>query len=490
MAKIMAGSDAAVTMPKSDSSTGAIRRLVVRLAWPAIVENMLQSVFGVVLLLLIARLGPAAVAGFGAANGLTMVAMSAFFSLSMGATVLVAHATGARTPGAAILAAKQSLVLGVIVGLAMTAAGVIFAPQLVTAMGAGPNVVREGAAFLRTFSLGGVFIVLTFIAGGVLRGTGDARTPMLVTLATLALGLLLAYPLTFGGLGLPALGVAGAGLAGTITRGLGCVVLLFLMGRPSGPIPLTGRAGWRPSREPLRQLVAIGLPSMVEALFRSGGMLLFTVIVFQLGTAVAAAQQIVQQAAFLSMMPGFGFAMSATALVGQSLGARDPVRADRATWFATRACMTWMGAMGVVFFLGGEWIMTLFSDDPAIIAQGAAALRIVALAQPGQALGIVLAGSLRGAGDTRYPMVTTGLAMWLVRLPVAWLLGIVLGFGLVGIYLGWVFDSIVLGLLTLWRYRSGGWKTNRLVSPGLDADHRDGEDTRAVGGRNRVGAAK
>ena len=447
----------------TDAESGAIRRLVVRLAWPSIVENMLQSVFGIVLLLIVARLGPAAVAGFGAANGLTMVAMSAFFSLSMGATVLVAHATGAQTPAAARLAAKQSLILGVGVGLFMTLAGFMFAPQLVAAMGAGPDVIIEGAAFLRTFALGGVFIVITFIAGGVLRGVGDARTPMLVTVGTLALGLVLAYPLTFGGLGLPALGLSGTGLASTIARGMGCLALLALLARPSGALSLTGRDGWRPARGPLGQIVSIGLPSMIESLFRSGGMLLFTVIVFQLGTVAAAAQQIVQQAGFLSMMPGFGFAMAATALVGQSLGARNPLRADRASWFATRACVAWMGSMGVAFFFFGEWMMGFFSDDPTIISQGTAALRIVALAQPGQAIGMVLAGSLRGAGDTRFPMITTGLAMWLVRLPVAWLLGIVLGFGLVGIYLGWVLDSVVLGFLTWRRYRTGNWKTGKLV---------------------------
>ena len=457
------GDGAAPTGAAADSSAGAIRRLVIRLAWPSILENMLQSIFGVVLLLLVARLGPAAVSGFGAANGLLMVAMAAFFSLSMGATVLVAHATGARNPAAAGLAAKQSLVLGAIVGLVMTAVGVLLAPQLVAAMGAGPEVVAEGAAFLRAFSLGSVFLVTTFIAGGVMRGAGDARTPMLVTLATLILSLLLAYPLTFGAPGLPGLGLAGAGLASTLTRGLGCVVLLVLLARPGGGVPLTGRAGWRPAREPLRRLASIGLPSMVESLFRSGGMLAFTVIVFRLGTEVAAAQQIVQQAAFLSMMPGFGFAMAATALVGQSLGARDPARAEQASGFATRACLIWMSSMGVAFFVGGPWIMRAFTDDPVIIEHGAAALRVVALAQPGQAIGMVLAGSLRGAGDTRYPMFTTGLAMWLVRLPVAWLLGITLGLGLAGVYLGWVLDSLVLALLTWRRYRTGGWKMWRLA---------------------------
>lgn len=451
-----------VAAPSDEASASAIRRMVVRLAWPSIVENMLQSVFGVVMLLMIARLGPASVAGFGAANGLIMVAMSAFFSLSMGATVLVAHATGARNRGAAGLAAKQALVLGTAIGLVATAIGVAFAAPLVRAMGAGPDVVAEGAAFLRAFALGAVFLVTTFVAGGVLRGAGDARTPMLVTFATLILSLLLAYPLTFGGPGLPAMGVFGAGLASTVARGLGCVVLIGLLLRPKSAVPLTGRDGWRPAAGPLRRLASIGLPSMFEGLFRSAGMLMFTVIVFQLGTAVVAAQQIAQQAAFLSMMPGFGFSMAATALVGQSLGARDPFRADRASWFATRACLTWMGIMGLVFFFGGPWIMRAFTDDQAIIEHGIAALRVIALAQPGQAIGIVLAGSLRGAGDTRFPMLTTGLAMWVVRLPVAWYFGTVLDLGLAGIYLGWVGDASVLGFVTWLRYRAGGWKARRI----------------------------
>jgi putative MATE family efflux protein len=444
-------------------SPRAIRSLVFKLAWPSIVENLLQSVFGIITIMMVARLGPAAIAGVGASNGLIMVAMSAFFALSMGTTVLVAHATGAKNREAAKLAAKQSLVLGVVVGLVITALGFTFAPQAIRAIGAGPEVVAEGARFLRIFALGSVFIVTSFIMGGTLRGAGDTRTPMLVTLSTLVVGLALAYPLIFGLAGLPALGVAGAALGTVIARGGGCLIFLALLLRPGGAVSITGRAGWRPALAPLRRLVNIGLPSMFESLFRAGGMLAFSVIVFRLGTTVAAAQQIAQQAVFFSMMPGFGFSMAATALVGQSLGARNPQRAGRASLFATRSCLAWMGAMGLVFFVGGPWIMRLFTNDPAIVEHGVAALKMVALAQPGQAIGMVLAGSLRGAGDTRYPMVTTGAVMWLVRLPLAYLFGITLGMGLAGVYLGWVADSLVLATLNFLRYRTGRWKQNRVA---------------------------
>ncbi|MDP9372253.1 MAG: MATE family efflux transporter [Chloroflexota bacterium] len=457
-----AGARPAPAVAEVDSPR-AIRALVIRLAWPSILENMLQSIFGIVTMIMVARLGPAAIAGVGASNQIIMVAMAAFFALSMGTTVLVAHATGARNREAARLAAKQSLVLGLGLGGLVSLLGATFAPALLRAIGAAPEVVREGAPFLRIFALGSVFLVTGFIAGGALRGAGDTRTPMLVTLGTLVASLSLAYPLIFGRFGLPALGVAGAALAAGLARAAGCVVLLGLLLSPRRAVSITGRGGWRPAPAPLARLVNIGLPSMFESLFRAGGMLAFSVIVFRLGTTVAAAQQIAQQAAFFSMMPGFGFAMAATTVVGQSLGAGKPERAWRGSLFAVRSCLAWMGGMGIVFLVGGPLIMRLFTNDREIIGLGAVALGVIALAQPGQAIGMTLAGSLRGAGDTRYPMLTTGLTMWLVRLPLAYLFGITLGLGLAGIYLGWVVDSIVLAAANFARYRTGRWKERRVA---------------------------
>ncbi len=443
-------------------SSSAIRGIVFRLAWPSIVENMLQSIYGLLLVMMIGQLGSSAIAGVGAANSLIQVAMACFFAVSMGTTVLVAHAVGALNHEAASRAAKQSLVFGLLLGLIISALGVLFAPQAIAMLGAQPEVVAQGSSFLRAFSLGGISMVVTFIAGSIMRGSGDARTPMLVTLISLAISLAIGYPLIFGKFGLPALGAVGAGVAGALVRSVGCLVLVGLLFRAGRPVSLRGWHDWRPALAPFRRLVNIGLPSMFESLFRAGGMLLFSVIVFRLGTATAAAQQIVQQIALFSMMPGFGFSMAAMTLVGQSLGAENPVRAERAAWFSTRSCIFWMGAMGLAFFFGGPQIMALFTADADIIAQGAAALKIVALAQPGQAFGMVLAGALRGAGDTRYPMMSTGGVMWLVRLPVAWFCGIFLGFGLVGVYSGWLVDSLVLSGLNWLRYRTGAWKQRRV----------------------------
>jgi putative MATE family efflux protein len=455
--------EAVPTVAGDIDSPQVIRGLVVKLAWPSILENMLQSIFNIILIGMVAQLGSAAIAGVGASNSLIQVAMSCFFALSMGTTVLVAHATGAQNREAASRAAKQSLVLGLIIGAIISALGVVFAPEAIASLGADADVIDEGASYLRAFSFGGVFIVTTFIAGGVLRGSGDARTPMLVTLGSLGASLAIGYPLIFGLFGLPRLGAFGAGLATTGARGLGCLFLIALLLRPKSSISLASWGGWRPALEPFKRLLNIGLPSMFESLFRAGGMLFFSVIVFKLGTEVAASQQVAQQVAFFSMMPGFGFSMAAMTLVGQALGANNPGRASRASWFATRSCFAWMGTMGLIFFFFGHWIMGLFTGDPVIISNGAIALKVVALAQPGQAFGMVLAGSLRGSGDTAYPMFATGAAMWLVRLPLAWFFGITLGLGLGGVYLGWVVDTIVLAGLNWARYRTGRWQQRKVA---------------------------
>ncbi len=230
-----------------EDSPREIRALVTRLAWPSIVENMLQSIFNILIILMVSRLGPATIAGVGGSNQILMVAMACFFALSMGTTVLVAHATGARNREAASLAAKQSLTLGLIISAVITALGVTFAPDLLAAIGAQPEVVAAGSPFLRAIAAGSVFLVTSFVAGGALRGTGDAQTPMLVTFGMLGLNLTLAYLLIFGEAGLPALGVAGAGLVSSpyLVLGLLCLSQIGVSATPPllWPIPsafLTG----------------------------------------------------------------------------------------------------------------------------------------------------------------------------------------------------------------------------------------------------------
>jgi putative MATE family efflux protein len=219
-----------------------------------------------------------------------------------------------------------------------------------------------------------------------------------------------------------------------------------------------GLSGWAPDVALIRRLLRIGLPSMGEQLSRSLGMLLFSWVVISLGTIVFAAQRITFNIVSLSFLPGFGFSMAATALTGQALGAGKPDRARRATWFSARSAAVWMGGMGVTFLVFAEFFVRMFTEDQAIVENGALALRVLALGQAQMAIGMVLAGGLRGAGDTRYPMLAISGSMWLVRIPVALFAVHVLHWGLPGAYLAFVAGSSVECIAAYLRYRAGKWQ--------------------------------
>lgn len=442
-----------------------LRTAVFRLAWPSIVENMLQSLVQIATTAMVARLGAAALAGVGVSNQIMMVGISTFFAVSTGTTVLVAYNVGAGKPEEAGGAAKQSYLVGACLSLIVAILGFFFSAPLIRLIGADASVVTEGAKFLQIEALGTIFLVTMFISSGILRGAGDTRTPMLVTLSINFINIGVSLPLIFGLGPLPKLGVVGAAWGNIVARFIGSVILVAIAWQGRRGVSIAGRQGWKPQWVLVRRLIDIGLPNMMESLFRSGGMTIFAVVIVSLGTTAYAAQQVANVFWQMTLFPGFGFSVAAMTLTGQSLGAGRPERAALATWVATRGCTIWMTTMGIFYFFLGPWIVIPFSaGDPHIRSIAAHALKVLSLSMPIQATGLVLAGSLRGAGDTRWPMFSTGASMWFVRIPAAYIFGVVLGLGIPGAYLGLILDSMVTSGLNLVRYRSGRWKTARSLS--------------------------
>ncbi len=437
------------------------------LAWPSILENFMQAALGFITTLMVARLGAAAVAGVGTASQVQVIVITAFFAVSMGTTVLIAHAVGARriaNEGDAIT--KQSISAGVILSLVLTPLTIVLAAPVMRLLGAEPDVVAEGAKFLQITSLSFIFMAIMFILSGALRGVGDTRTSMVVTAFMNVINIALVYVLVFGFLFIPELGVTGAALAMVFSRGIGAAIMWVLLWQGRRGLTVAGRDGWRPDRDRIKRLADIGLPSMGESVLRSAGQIVFVIVVFMLGTAVTAGNQVAQNAMFLSMFPGFGFSMAATSLVGQAIGGRNPERARHVGMTATRWCLAWMSMMGVIFFVFAEPIMQFAAsgaDKDAIVTAGVEALRLIAIIQPPLAIGFVMAGILRGAGDTRYPMFSTSITIWVLRVPLAYLFGVVFGWGIRGIYIAMLLDTIVLMLLNIWRYRQGDWTTRSIL---------------------------
>jgi putative MATE family efflux protein len=434
------------------------------LAWPSLGENVLLLLMGMISLMMVGRLGPAAVAGVGIANQVANLLIVLFSGLAVGNTSLVARAVGAGRPDLARAGTRQALLLGAGSGVVLAVVCLPLATRILSLLGAEPDVVADGTIYLRAIILTIPLLSLSLLANGSLRGSGDTRTPMWVTGAENVANVAVAYPLIFGLGPIPALGLAGAAWGLVVGRIIACVFsLTALRGRGAGHLAGTygSLADWRPDRLLLRRLIDVGGPAAGENASVQFGMVFFSLMVIHLGTAAFAAQQVVFNAASLSMLPGLAFSVAATTLVGQHLGAGEPAEAARSGWNSTFMAVGWMTLAGIVFIAFPAPIIRLYSDDPAVIAAGVAGMRVVGVGQPLQAAAFVLAGALRGAGDTRTTLLVGGASMWGVRLTLAYLFGIALGWGIPGVWIGWCGDWSARGLAFLWTFKRGGWQRLR-----------------------------
>jgi putative MATE family efflux protein len=275
---------------------------------------------------------------------------------------------------------------------------------------------------------------------------------------------LVAYPLIFGIGLLPELGIAGVAWGLVAGRLVSCGLSLgALARRRTGPLAgtLGGVALWRPDVPAMRRMLAVGGPAALEAGSVQVGFLIFSLMVIHLGTAAYAAQQVVFSIGSVSMLPGFAFSVASTTLVGQRSGAGDFAGAAQMGWRCTRIATTWsLPATGALLLLA-EPILRFYTSDPEVVAAGLPGLRVIALGQPLQATAFVMAGALRGAGDTRTTMIVGSIAMWGLRLTLAYALAILAGWGVLGVWIGWLGDWTTRGLAYLYAFHRGRWKRVR-----------------------------
>lgn len=387
-------------------------RRVFRLAWPVISENFLQTMLGIVDTLLVSMLGAAALAGVGSAIQVMFFVIAALSATSVGSSVLVAQAVGAKDLPRAGYLAKQSLVWSLIISVPLILIGLFAAEQIIGIFGMEPAVTQIGVDYLRVTM--GTISVLTLLtlSGGVLRGAGDSRTPMLATAIANIVNVGLTYGLIFGNFGMPELGVVGSAWGTFLSRIVGFAILFYFLWKGKNGVTIQGDDGWFPQLQTARQLLRIGIPAAVEQVLISIAFLFLTVVVARLGTATLAAQRIVFNALSISFLPGVGFGLAATALVGQSVGARKPKEGQILGRIATVWAMLWMGALGIIFILFRTTIIGWFTTEPEVIAIGAGGLLTLALTQPFWAISIVQSSALRGAGDTQFPLRVNTVGVW------------------------------------------------------------------------------
>ena len=432
-------------------------RKVWALAWPVVVTNLLQSLALTVDLIFVGALGPVALAATGVATQVFYVGLIVGAGLAAGATALVARAIGAGDRAAADRIAAVTILASLALSLPLVLVTYFLDAPLLRLLGADETIVEQGGLVLRLLAFGIPGTMIMTAATGAFTGAGDTRPALVIGIGMNVVNLVLDYLLIFGNGGFPQMGLAGAGVATAVSYlagGLAFLVILWSGKRPlalgRGPIRL-----W----ETTRRLARVGAPAGIEALVLSLGFTAYLVLILEFGPEALAAHQIGLRVQAFAFMPGFGFSAAAAALVGQGLGRGKPDEAQGDGWASIGIGLLVMMALSVPLYAFAVPLAGLFTDDPETLELGALWMRAIVLAMPAIAFHFGAAGALRGAGDTRWPLFVSFAGLWLVRLPLAWFIGLYLGFGMLGVWAAYIVEYYARAIVTTWRYARGSWKT-------------------------------
>lgn len=433
-------------------------RAIWSLAWPVILTMSLESMVGLVDMLMIGRLGAQSVAAVGIGTQIMFGVNTIMIAVATGALAIVARHVGAHEIRQAEEVAMQAMLMAVTLAVSIAVPVAIFAPQAIRAFGVEEAVVEAGSVYLRIVMIGAPLDAIFAVGAFALRGAGDTRTSMWISGIFGVVKLVISYVLIFGHFGLPALGVAGAAMGSVIAFGMGALMATTMLA--SGRLVLRlHRADFGPRRPVLERLFAIGYPAAIEHALMQFGFFIYFYFAAKYSTTAVAAYVIGVRILGLSFLPGFGFAAAASTVVGQNLGAKRPGPAMRGGWEATRLAMFLMTAAGLAIFLAARPIAQLFVDDADVIDKAVVFIQVLAAAQPLMAIDFTLGGALRGAGDTRFPLFAVLIGFYLCRLGGAYTATFVLELPLVWLWLALLPDYVARCLLKGWRFNSGRWKT-------------------------------
>lgn len=445
-------------------------RDIVRIAWPSFVELLLTQLASMVDLMMVGSMGGNAHPEIGAqalsAVGLTtqpkFLLMGAFVALNTGVTALIARYKGQNDKEKANLVVRQGLMFTFLLTMILSVLGTVFARPMVIFMGSTEEIVTKWATqYLQIQMIGFMTMALTSTITASLRAVGDSKTCMIYNLIANGVNVVFNWLLIYGNLGFPELGVAGASLATVLGQFVAFIIAFTVLLKGNGFLKLEWRLGFKPDKLILGNMINIGIPAMVEQLLMRAGMIIFAKTVASLGTTSFATHNVCMNIQALSFMTGQAFAVSATTLMGQSLGKR---RYDMAQAYCSRTRKVgfyFSLILAAVFVFFGGWIVSLYNSDPTIIDMGGRIMLFVAFLQPFQSSQFIIAGALRGAGDTKATATFTFITVLLVR-PIVAIVLVNLGLGLYGAWIAMACDQLLRSALVLGRYQSGKWKLIKL----------------------------
>lgn len=444
-----------------DLTTGSIYRSIWVLALPMMIGNFLHTAFNVVDMIFIGKLGPEAIAAVSLCGMILMLIITLLVGIGIGTTAIVARHIGAKDYAKANEVALQSILLGTLVTLSITVAGYFLSETLLKLFGAETSVVQLGTVYLRITFLGSITMFILFGGAAILRGAGDAHTPMFILIFSTLINIV-ADPLLIFGIGpFPRLEIAGAAIASVIARGVGMFITLFILIKGYSLIQITFK-DLKLKFDVMWRIIRLAVPGSIQMGIRSvSGLILMRIVAFY-GTYALAALGIGLRINMIVMMPGFGLGAAVATLVGQNLGAKQPQRAEKSAWISLGIYEVIMICTGSIFYLFAPKIISVFNTNPNVLYQGASFLHIVTLSYVFLAMAIVLQQALNGAGDTLSPMVITGIAVLGLRIPLAMVLPRLFALSTSGIWLAVALSTALEGSVVAFWFRSGRWKKKKI----------------------------
>lgn len=444
-------------MVKGLGLTGEDTGKVAAIVLPALVELVLSHLFTMVDTIMLGRsdMSAVAIAAVGLTNNPMNLVRAILIALNVGTTAGIAWAVGAGEHKSAGQIARNALMLNALVGLTASVILYTFAGQLVSFMGAQADTYDYARTYLRIVAVGVFPLSITFAITASFRGLGQTRLPMVYNILSNLMNVVGNYLLIYGKFGMPKLGVAGAAISTTCSQAVGLVLALGFMHAAFSRMHLSG--DWRLRVTWLRRILNVGVTSMIEQLIMQVGFIIFARQVSGLGTTVFAAHQIGLSINGLTWMPGQAFGVAATTLVGQSLGAGQKRKAEAFVRLIHRMSMLVAVLMAALFLTCAPAIVSLYTTDEEVAALSAGVLRLIALGMPGICTQLPIAAGLRGARDTRFPLLASMAGIWIFRVMLAGPFIYDFGWGLTGAWMTIVLDQTTRALVVYARFRTGKW---------------------------------
>lgn len=445
-----------------DYTTGSIRRAVILLAIPMMLEMCMESVFAVVDIFFVSHLGKHATSIVGLTESVITIVYSIAIGISMAATAMVARRIGEKDPEAASRAGMQSIIVSFAVTLMLSVPGFIYAEDILKLMGAEPEAISMGINYTRIVIGGSMVIMLLFLINGIFRGAGNAMMAMKSLWIANICNIILC-PLFIRGWGpVPAFGVMGAAMATTIGRSFGVLYQVYHLFNGKNIIKLTTKH-LVPDWKVIRSIVDIAWPATLQFLIGSGSWIVLAALVANTGHSDASAgYQIAIRIVVFFILPAWGLSNAAATLVGQNLGANQPERAELSVKRTAKYNAIFMGVVSLIFLVFAEPIIAFFTKEPLVSSYAVNAVRIVSAGYIFYGIGMVMMNAFNGAGDTKTPTVVNLFGFWCFQIPFAWLLSKGLGLGPTGVFVAIPVAETGMAITAYILFKKGKWKLKKI----------------------------